>query len=134
MRLAARTFHPSTPQTTFVLKMVLSVGAEKFAGAIAENGKRRYGGAPADVNILETSIIVGVNRIGGRASNGMVLRFDCFEGGARVKVDGRLQGMANFEGVGAAFVDIFMDNGTVSPILVNTCVDKLTKASPQDAE
>jgi len=128
--MAARTFGPSASMTTFVLEMVYSVGAEKIAGAIADGVKPRYIGAPSDVNALESLIIDGVNRKGGTASKGTVFRFDCSESGVSVTVDGTLQGMANFEGIGSAFVDVFMDNNAVSTSLVESCLNTWVGVSP----
>lgn len=129
LRSAARTFSPSTPTTSFVLEMVYSAGAEKIAGAIAESVKPRYGGSPSDINVLESLIIEGVNRKGGQASKGTVFRFDCSEKGVSVSVDGSLQGMADFDGLGSAFVDVFMDENAVSPTLVDSCLNTWTAVS-----
>lgn len=123
LNAVARAFGPSTPMTTFVLEMVYSVGAEKIAGAIAESVKPRYSGSAADVSELEAMIVDGVNSIGGQASKGTVFRFDCSQEGVGVSVNGRLQGVANFDGLGSAFVDVFMDTNAVSPTLVDNCID-----------
>lgn len=123
LRKLAQSFGPSTPVTSFVLEMVYSASAQKIAGAIAESVKPRYGGAPSDVNALEALIVEGVNRKGGQANKGTVFRFDCSEEGVSVTVDGALQGVAKFDGLGGAFVDVFMDDAAVSPTLVESCLD-----------
>ncbi|KAL7526000.1 hypothetical protein ACHAXR_001260, partial [Thalassiosira sp. AJA248-18] len=120
---AARTFTSSVPSTSFLLEMVYSVGADKIAGAIAESVKPRYNGMPSDINALESLIIKGVNRIGGQAIKGTTFRFDCSEEGVSVAVDGAAQGMASFDGLGSAFVDVFMDANSVSPTLFQSCLD-----------
>jgi len=38
-------------------------------------------------------------------------------------VDGNEQGSANFDGIGSALVDVFMDDKAVSPQLVDSCLD-----------
>ena len=126
LRTAARTFDSYTPITSFVLEMVYSAGAEKIAGAIAESVKPRYDGLLSDIGSLEFLIIQGVNSKGGQASKGTVFRFDCSETGVKVSVDGNVQGIASFEGLGSAFVDVFMDDNAVSPTLIDSCIDTWT--------
>jgi len=124
LHTAARMFDPSTtPSTTFVLEMVYSVGAEKIAGAIADSVKPRYSGSPSDINALESLIVTGVNSIGGQATKGTIFRFDCSEDGVSVSVNSQVQGSATFDGLGSAFVDVFMDKDAVSPTLVDNCVE-----------
>eukprot|EP00577_Skeletonema_sp_RCC1716_P001680 CAMPEP_0113411076 /NCGR_PEP_ID=MMETSP0013_2-20120614/22049_1 /TAXON_ID=2843 ORGANISM="Skeletonema costatum, Strain 1716" /NCGR_SAMPLE_ID=MMETSP0013_2 /ASSEMBLY_ACC=CAM_ASM_000158 /LENGTH=1727 /DNA_ID=CAMNT_0000297359 /DNA_START=177 /DNA_END=5357 /DNA_ORIENTATION=+ /assembly_acc=CAM_ASM_000158 len=122
LRDAARTFDPTSSMTTFVLEMVYSAGAEKIARAIAESVKPRYGGAAADIGRLESLIVEGVNAIGGQATKGTTFRFDCSVEGVAVSVNGAEQGMAAFNSLGSAFVDVFVDGNTVSPTLVDSCV------------
>ena len=130
LHTTARAFDPSTtPSTTFVLEMVYSVGAEKIAGAIGESVKPRYSGSPSDINALETLIVDGVNSVGGQASKGTIFRFDCSEDGVSVSVDGTIQGTAKFQGLGSAFVDVFMDKDAVSPTLVDSCLNTWTGVS-----
>ena len=124
---AARTLDSLTPMTTFILKMVYSVGAEKIASAIAESVRPRYNGPPSDINALESLIIAGVNGIGGQAVQGTVFRFDCSTDGVGVTVGGSLQGMANFKGLGSAFVDVFMDENAVSPTLIDSCLNSWSR-------
>jgi hypothetical protein len=120
---SARTFDTSaSSMTTFVLEMVYSASAEKIAGAIAESVKPRYDGAAADIGRLESLIVEGVNAIGGQATKGTTFRFDCSEEGVAVSVNGIEQGMAVFNGLGSAFVDVFMDGNAVSPTMVDSCV------------
>ena len=125
----ARTFGQATPSTTFVLEMTYSAGAEKIATAIGESVKPRYEGSSTDVYALESLIVDGVNRKGGQASKGTIFRFDCSKDGVSVTVDGTLQGTANYEGLGSAFVDVFMDSAAVSPTLVDSCLDTWTGVS-----
>ena len=120
---AARSFNSLSPTTSFVLEMVYSVGAEKIAGAIGESVKPRYRGSMEDISALESLIIEGVNKIGGQATQGTVFRFDCSEDGVGVSVNGIQQGIAKFDGLGSAFVDVFMDDNAVSPTLVDSCLD-----------
>jgi hypothetical protein len=126
LHVAARTFDSFTPTTVFVLEMVYSASAEKIASAIADSVKPRYDGSPSDVGTLESLIIEGVNIKGGQASKGTIFRFDCSNGGVGVSVDGKHQGMASFEGMGGAFVDVFMDENAVSPTLIGSCLDTWT--------
>eukprot|EP00578_Thalassiosira_sp_NH16_P022768 CAMPEP_0181099468 /NCGR_PEP_ID=MMETSP1071-20121207/12675_1 /TAXON_ID=35127 /ORGANISM="Thalassiosira sp., Strain NH16" /LENGTH=1067 /DNA_ID=CAMNT_0023182131 /DNA_START=67 /DNA_END=3270 /DNA_ORIENTATION=+ len=122
LRNAARTFDAFTPTTSFVLQMVFKADAQTIAGAIAEGVKPRYGGSVADVKELEGLIVDGVKSKGGQATKGTVFRFDCSMEGVSVSVDGMMQGMAKFAGMGSAFVDVFMDEKAVSPQLVDSCL------------
>eukprot|EP00571_Detonula_confervacea_P004338 CAMPEP_0172320844 /NCGR_PEP_ID=MMETSP1058-20130122/41591_1 /TAXON_ID=83371 /ORGANISM="Detonula confervacea, Strain CCMP 353" /LENGTH=1076 /DNA_ID=CAMNT_0013036199 /DNA_START=99 /DNA_END=3329 /DNA_ORIENTATION=+ len=123
LRNAARTFGPSSPTTSFVLEMVFKADAQTIAGAIAEGVKPRYSGSPSNVKELETLIIEGVKSKGGQATKGTIFRFDCTGDGVRVSVDGNNQGVASFEGMGSALVDVFLDDKAVSPQLVDSCLD-----------
>eukprot|EP00985_Skeletonema_marinoi_P008820 scaffold4031_cov129-Skeletonema_marinoi.AAC.1 len=118
----ARTFDSSTSMTSFVLEMVYSAGAEKVAGAIGESMKPRYSGNPADIRKLEALIVEGVNGIGGQATKGTSFRFDCSREGVGVSVNGMEQGVAAFNGLGSAFVDVYMDINSVSPTLKDSCM------------
>ncbi|EJK52538.1 hypothetical protein THAOC_28172 [Thalassiosira oceanica] len=129
LHAAARSFDGPNSATAFVLEMVYSVGAEKIAGAIAESVKPRYSGPESDIINLEQMITEGVNRVGGQAVKGTVFRFDCTSLGVAVSVNGLSQGSASFEGLGAAFVDVFMDNDAVSPTLVESCLSMWSGAS-----
>jgi hypothetical protein len=129
LRSVARTFDASTPVTSFILEMTYSVGAEKIGGAIAESVKPRYNGPSADVSVLESLIVEGVNKKGGQATKGTIFRFDCSAEGVAVSVDGSMQGIAKFDGMGSAFVDVFLDDDAVSPTLVSSCMD--TWSNPQ---
>ncbi len=129
MHNAARSFSPASPLTAFVLEMTYSAGAEKIAGAIAESVKPRYNGNPSDISELEALIVKGVNLKGGLARKGTVFRFDCSQDGVRVSVDGSDQGMAAFEGMGGAFVDVFLDDNAVSPSLIDSCMETWSKVS-----
>jgi hypothetical protein len=119
---AARTFDSSSSMTSFVLEMVYSAGAEKIAGAIGESVKPRYNGDSSDIGVLESLIVDGVKAIGGQAIKGTVFRFDCSDEGVSVSVNGADQGLALFEGLGSAFVDVFMDSNSVSPTLKDSCI------------
>ena len=119
---AAKTFDTTSSRTSFVLEMVYSASAEKIAGAIAESVKPRHSGEPSDIGRLESLIIEGVNAIGGQATKGTTFRFNCSEEGVTVSVNGAEQGMAAFKGLGSAFVDVFMDDNSVSPTLKDSCV------------
>jgi hypothetical protein len=123
LRDAARSFDTSTPTTSFVLEMVYSASAEKIGGAIADSVKPRYSGSADDISTLESLIIKGVNKKGGQASKGTTFRFDCTEEGVTVSVDGSVQGVAKFAGMGSAFVDVFLDVNAVSPTLLSSCMD-----------
>ncbi|EJK65539.1 hypothetical protein THAOC_13586 [Thalassiosira oceanica] len=74
-------------------------------------------------------ITEGVNRVGGQAVKGTVFRFDCTSRGVAVSVNGLSQGSASFEGLGAAFVDVFMDDDAVSPTLVESCLSMWSGAT-----
>jgi len=119
----ARSFDASTPVTSFVLEMVYSVGAEKIASALAESVRPRYGGSPSDISTLESLIIEGVNKIGGQAVKGTIFRFDCSKDGVSVSVAEKVQGVAASKELGSAFVNVFMDDNSVSPTLVDSCVN-----------
>eukprot|EP00986_Skeletonema_menzelii_P008476 scaffold3591_cov127-Skeletonema_menzelii.AAC.1 len=129
LRAAARTFDASTPTTSFVLEMVYSASAEKIGGAIADSVKPRYSGSASDIGTLESLIVEGVIKKGGQASKGTTFRFDCSEEGVTVSVDGSVQGVADFAGMGSAFVDVFLDDNAVSLTLVSSCMD--TWSNPQ---
>jgi len=126
LNTAARTFDELTRVTSFVLHMTYSVGAEKIASAIGESVHPRYSGSSEHIKVLETLIIDGVNKIGGQASKGTTFRFDCDLDGVEVSVNGMSQGYATFDGLGAAFVDVFTDENAVSQTLVDSCLDTWT--------
>ena len=120
----AKSFDKSTtPTTTFVLEMIMGLGAEKIASAIAESVNPRYSGDSSAIQQLEALIVEGVNKKGGQASKGTTFRFDCSEEGIGVIVDGSFQGVAKANGLGSAFVDVFMDKDAVSPTLVDSCLE-----------
>jgi hypothetical protein len=129
LHTAARTFDASTALTSIVLEMTYSASADKIGGAIADSVKPRYSGRASDVNVLESLIVEGVNKKGGQASKGTIFRFDCSEEGVTVSVDGSVQGTAKFDGMGSAFVDVFLDDSAVSPTLVSSCME--TWSNPQ---
>jgi len=83
----------------------------------------RYKGPQSDITALESLIVKGVNNIGGKAVKSTVFRFDCSVNGVRVSVDQAVQGIAAFSGLGGAFVRVYMDGNTVSPSLVDSCVN-----------
>ena len=121
---AAKTFDKSsTSTTTFVLEMIMGLGAEKIASAIAESVNPRYSGDSSAIQQLESLIVEGVNKKGGQASKGTTFRFDCSDEGVGVSVDGSFQGVAKANGLGSAFVDVFMDKDAVSPTLVESCLE-----------
>ena len=120
---AVRTFGSSSPQTTFVLEMTFKADGATIGGAIAEGVQPRYNGSPSDVKELEALIIDGVKNKGGQATKGTIFRFDCTHEGVKVSVDGNEQGIARFDGIGSALVDVFMDDKAVSPQLVDSCLD-----------
>jgi len=121
---ATKTFDKSTtPTTTFVLEMIMGLGAEKIASAIAESVNPRYTGDSSAIQQLESLIVEGVNKKGGQASKGTTFRFDCSEESVGVSVDGSFQGVAKANGLGSAFVDVFMDKDAVSPTLVESCLE-----------
>lgn len=103
--------------------MVFKADAQTIAGALAGSVKPRYDGPPANVKELEALISEGVKNKGGQATKGTVFRFDCTNEGVSVSVDGRMEGMARFEGMGSAFVDVFLDDKAVSPQLVDSCLN-----------
>ena len=98
--------------------MVYSVGAEKIASAIGESVRPRYDGESSDIDVLESLIIEGVNKVGGHAIKGTIFRFDCTLEGVSVMVNGSHQGTASFNGLGSSLVDVFMDDNAVSPTLL----------------
>ena len=59
----------------------------------------------------------------GTATKGTIFRFDCTKEVVKVSADGTEKGVANFDGIGSAPVDVFMDNKAVSPQLVESCLD-----------
>lgn len=123
MQNAARTFGPTCPTSTLVLEMVFKADGATIASAIAEGVQPRYNGPASDVKELESLIIEGVKDKGGQATKGTILRFDCSKEGVAVIIDGKEQGVARFEGIGSAFVDVFTDDKAVSPQLVDSCLD-----------
>ncbi|KAL7490764.1 hypothetical protein ACHAWT_000667, partial [Skeletonema menzelii] len=120
---AARTFDSSSSHTSFVVEMAFKADAKTISQAIANSVARRYSGPEADVDVLEELIFDGVQSKGGQATRGMKFRFDCSQEGVSVCVDGDAQGEVLSDGLGAAFVDVFMDENAVSPQLVHNCLD-----------
>jgi hypothetical protein len=120
---AARTFDSPSHTTSFVVEMAFKTDAKTIAQAIANSVARRYEGPEDDVSLLEELISDGVRSKGGQASRGTKFRFDCSAEGVSVSVDGDAQGNLLSDGMGAAFVDVFMDDHAVSPQLVNNCLD-----------
>jgi len=121
LRNSVCTFEEASPRTSFVLEMILQADSDTIAEAIADSVKLRYVGADADVQYLQALIKEGVETVGGNAHKGETLQFDCTKEGVSVSV-GSYRQTAKFEGLGKAFVDVFMDNGTVSPSLVENCI------------
>ena len=124
LRNTARLFDATSPGTTFALEMRLQADSETVAEAIAESVKLRYGGSHADVEYLQTLIADGVKESGGQVTKGTILQFDCTEEGVSVSVNSAMQGTAKFKDLGSAFVDVFVDSDTVSPSLVENCIQK----------
>ena len=124
LRNTARLFDATSPGTTFALEMILQADSETIAEAIAESVKLRYGGSHADVEYLQTLIADGVKESGGQVTKGTILQFDCTEEGVSVSVNSAMQGTAKFKDLGSAFVDVFVDSDTVSPSLVENCIQK----------
>lgn len=122
LRNAARTFDASSPTTSLVLEMVFKADAQTIACAIADQVKPRYIGPTSHVEELENLIIEGVKNKGGQATKGTVFRFDCTAEGVKVSIDGEEQGIASFDGMGSAFVDVFLDEQAVSSTLVDSCL------------
>ena len=120
---AARNFGPDSITTSFVLEMVFKADAQTIAGAIGEGVNPRYGGLQADVKELESLTIDELKDKGVQATKGTIFRFDCSSQGVSVFMDGNKQGVAGFGGMGIAFVDLFMDDKTVSPALIDSCLD-----------
>jgi hypothetical protein len=120
---AARTFESSSHTTSFVVEMALKADAKTISQAIAKSVARRFSGPEADVAVLEELIFDGVQSKGGKATRGMQFRFDCSQDGVSVFVDGDAQGEVLSDGMGSAFVDVFMDEKAVSPQLVDSCLD-----------
>jgi len=120
---AARTFDSSSSHTSFVVEMAFKADAKTISQAIANSVARRYSGPEADVDVLEELIFDGVQSKGGQATRGMKFRFDCSQEGVSVCVDGDAQGEVLSDGLGAAFVDVFMDENAVSAQLVHNCLD-----------
>ena len=72
------------------------------------------------MKVLETLIVDGISS---KANKGTILRFDCSEDGVSVSIDGVVQGIAAFNGLGSSFVDVFLDDKAVSPQLVDSCLN-----------
>jgi len=123
LRDLSRTFNSLTPKTSFVLEMTFKADGKTIAEAIADGVKPRHSGSAADVTQLENLIVEGVKGKGGQATKGTIFRFDCDAEGVAVSVDGNMQGKVASEGMGSAFVDVFMDDKAVSPQLVDSCLD-----------
>lgn len=126
LRNAARTFASDSfsPTTSLVLHMIHRADAKTVAKAIADSVKVRYSGSLSDIKELESLISKGIMKIGGQATKGTVLQFDCSEDGVSVSVDGALQGLTSSKDMMAsAFVDVYLDEKAVSPTLVDSCLD-----------
>ncbi len=123
LRDSSRTFNSLTPKTSFVLEMTFKADGKTIAEAIVDGVKPRHSGSAADVAELEHLIVEGVKSKGGQATKGTIFRFDCDAEGVAVSVDGTMQGRVASEGIGSAFVDVFMDDKAVSPQLVDSCMD-----------
>lgn len=108
--------------TSFLLEMNFKVGAEKIASAIAESVAPRHNGSPSDVNKLKTLIFDGVSSKGA-ATKGTTFLFSCSKEGVTVSVDGKLQGTVASPGLGKAFCDVYLDEDTVSPKMVSSCLE-----------
>jgi len=121
LRNSVGAFEEASPRTTFVLEMILQADSDTIAEAIADSVKLRYRGLDADVQYLQALIKEGVETVGGNAHKGETLQFDCTNEGVSVSV-GSYRQTAKFEGLGSAFVDVFMDDDTVSPSLVENCI------------
>jgi len=108
--------------TTFLLEMNFKVGAEKMANAIAESVSPRYSGNAKDVDALKGLIHKGVAPMGA-VKKGNKLQFDCSEEGIAVAVDGKEQGAVPSGLLAAAFCDVYLDGDSVSPTLLDCCVE-----------
>mmetsp|Transcript_15789 Transcript_15789/g.28711 ORF Transcript_15789/g.28711 Transcript_15789/m.28711 type:complete len:205 (-) Transcript_15789:224-838(-) len=108
--------------TSFLLEMNFKVGAEKIASAIAESVAPRHNGSPSDVGKLKTLIFDGVSAKGA-ATKGTTFLFSCSEEGLTVSVDGKLQGTVASPGLAKAFCDVYLDEDTVSPKMVSSCLE-----------
>lgn len=109
--------------TTFLLQMNFKVGAEKMANAIAESVAPRYFGSPSDVDELKGLIYKGVVPKGS-VGKGNKIQFDCSKEGICVAVDGEDQGNVTSGELAAAFCDVYLDDKSVSPTLLESCLSE----------
>lgn len=107
-------------QCSIVLEIALGVETKVVASALADSLRRRYDRSDADVKYLQNLIEEGVGSK--NTAVGTKLRFDCSYDKVGVSVDGSSAGEANFEGIGQSFVDIFTDDESVAPGLVEDCL------------
>ena len=119
---ACRSFGPDSPTTTFVLEMVFKADGKAIGEALAEGIKPRFSGPSSSIDDFLGMIVEGVKGKGGQATKGTIFRFDCSAEGITVSVDGTVQGTVSAEGLGGAFVDVFMDKNAVSQQLVDSCL------------
>ena len=107
-------------QCSIVLEIALGVETKVVASALADSVRRRYDRSDADVKYLQNLIEEGVGSKNTAA--GTKLRFDCSYDKVGVSVDGSSAGAASFEGIGQSFVDMFTDDESVAPGLVEDCL------------
>lgn len=107
----------------FQLKTNMKVGGEKMASAIATAVTPRHKGDTSYVTNLKDLIFSGVASKGGSATKGTMFQFDCSSEGVGVCVDGKEQGFVPSAELSRAFCDIYLDENTVSPPLLQNCMD-----------
>merc|ERR1711862_24840 len=120
---AAKTFGPTSPTTTLVLEMVFKADGKAIGEALADGIKPRFNGSTSSVTDFLELIVEGLKEKGGRATKGTVFRFDCDREGIEVSVDGRVQGKVAEDGLGSAFVGVFLDDKAVSQQLIDSCLE-----------
>lgn len=106
---------------TFLLQMNFKVGAEKMANAIAESVAPRYKGPASDVDDLKGLIFEGV-KDKGAVKKGDKIQFDCSEEGIAVTCFGKNQGNVPSSELAASFCDVYLDEQSVSPTLLDCCL------------
>ena len=106
----------------------------QIAGGFADSLRPRHEGPDSAIEVLKNLICEGINMIGGHAVKGTTFRFDCSKEGVAVTINGLTQGTANFEGLGSALVDTFLDADTVCPTLVEDCIKRSLDRVAQDGE
>jgi hypothetical protein len=99
------------------------VDGKSIASDIVDGVKSRYNGHVANITKLDSLICDGVKTKVGYATKGTILRFDCFAQGVSVSIDGTKQGNVLCTSMGRAFVDMFMDDQSVSPRLIDNCLE-----------